>query len=280
MKDTEREQSLIRQYLLGELAEEQQEELERRVILNSEYKQEVLITEDELLEDFVNGALSPREQQLFIKRYSSPAQARKVKIARALKKYASGHPVPPQQPLPQRSWLDSLREFFHPKDHFGRLAVATLALLLIAGSVLAYFWISRGDRGNYAALLQLNSPEHPLPQPNAAVTSVSLSPLLLRGTGEPKTVTITKETQTVQLRLTEAASETPVFRAVLIDSAGVQVFDLKELHSRQLGQASALVLQIPVQMLRSQEYELQISERNPDGSHQPHVTYSFRVQIL
>src|SRR5687768_13241308 len=95
MKDIEREQELIRQYLLGVLDEQQQEQLEQRVITSSDYKQEVLITEEELLEDFVNGTLSPHERELFLKRYSSsPTHVRKVAIAKALAAYAGDHPIP------------------------------------------------------------------------------------------------------------------------------------------------------------------------------------------
>src|ERR1051325_3919236 len=104
MKDIERERLLIRQYLLGELDEHEREQLEQRGITNPDYKQQVLITEEELLEDFVNGMLSQSELESFTRMYSSsPAQRRKVKIAQALNKYALAH-SPVVQPMAHRSW--------------------------------------------------------------------------------------------------------------------------------------------------------------------------------
>src|SRR6185369_8091796 len=105
MKDIEREQYLIRQYLLGGLNDDERDQLEQRVITNPDYKEEVLITEEELLEEFVTGALSAPEAESFTKMYtSSPGQWRKVKIAQALNTYALKH-APVAQPVSsQKSW--------------------------------------------------------------------------------------------------------------------------------------------------------------------------------
>ena len=89
MKDIQHER-VIRRYLLGELDEREQEQLEQRVITDPDYKEEVLITEEELLEEFVNGKLPPRDLESFTRVYSSsPAHRRKVKIAQALNRYAA-----------------------------------------------------------------------------------------------------------------------------------------------------------------------------------------------
>src|SRR5689334_14077235 len=119
MKDIERERLLIRQYLLGELGELEREQLEERVITNPDYKEEVLIMEEELLEDFVNGALSPRELESFNRMYSSsPAKRRKVKIAQALNTYAAEHSAVVPPVVVQKSWARSLIELFSTRSRF------------------------------------------------------------------------------------------------------------------------------------------------------------------
>jgi hypothetical protein len=281
MKDIEHDQLLIRQFLLGELDEEQREQLEQRVITDRDYKEEVLITEEELLEDFLGGTLPSEQRELFLKRYTaSPDQLRKVQIAKALDKYATVHPTAPRSGSFETTWLKSLFKFFYKRDRFNQFALASLALLLIAvGCLIVYWSISRDQTANYAALMQLNGPESEVMQPDdSAVASVSLSPLLLRGTGEPKTVTITKQTQTVQFRLADPSGGTNTFQAILKDSAGAEVFKLEDIRSRRLGQVSVLVLQIPASMLRPQEYELEISEKKPDGPYENPATYSFHVR--
>ena len=281
MKDFEQEQLLIRKYLLGELVEEQQEQLEQRVITDLDYKEEVLITEEELLEDFVNGTLSSQERALFLKRYSSsPAQLRKVQIANALSKYGNSQPIAPQSGPSETSWTKSLLKFFYKTDRFRRFSLATLALLLVAGSCLrAYWWLSRDERAMYARLLQTNGPESQVLQPDeTGVVSVTLPSLLLRGTGETKTVTITKQTETVQFRLAAPSEGAQLFQATLKDRAGAEVFSLEDLQPRSLGQLPVLVLQIPAKMLRGQDYQLEIYVKNPDGTYGSPSTYFFQVR--
>jgi hypothetical protein len=281
MKNIEHDQLLIRQYLLGELNEDQREQLEQRVITDRDYKEEVQITEEELLEDFVGGALPARERELFLKRYTtSPGQLRKVQIAKALNKYSAVHPIVPPSGPSETTWIKSLLKFFYKGDRFSRFALASVFLLFFAaGSFFIYSSISRDESANYAALMRLNAPESELMQlDNATVVSVTLSSLLLRGTGEPKTVTINKQTQTVQFRLADPSGGTAVFRVTLKDSGGSKVFTLEDLHSRRLGQLAVLVLQIPAAMLQQQEYQLEISERKPDGTYANPAIYSFQVQ--
>ena len=280
MKDIEHEQLLIRKYLLGELNEEQRQQLEQRVITNPEFKEEVLITEEELLEDFVSGTLSSQDRELFLRSYSSPAQLRKVEVAKALAKYAAIHPIPPRPAPSETGWTKSLFRFFFKGDRFGQLALATATIVLIgAGGLIAYWRISRDTRANYAALLQLNGPDGKVSPPdNSIVVSVNLSSLLRQEDGKPKTVTINTQTETVQFRLADPSGGAHVFRAVLKNREGAKVFDLESLPSRKLDQLSVLILQIPAKMLSSQEYQLEISEKVPGGEYENPSIYSFQVR--
>ena len=281
MKDIEREQYLIRKYLLGELDEYEREQLEQRVITNPDYKEEVLIMEEELLQEFVNGTLSATELDSFMKVYSSsPAQRRKVKIAQALNKYAIEHAAVAQPGAAQKSWTRSLIELFRTKNRFRQFSLAgLLTILAVGGAVLVYWLMSREGRANYEALLKLNQPHSEILQPDTSVVSVSLPPLLFRGTGEPRKVAITKETRTVQLRLPAPAGGTNLFRATLKDSAAAEVFSLKDLRPRQIDQRSMLVIQIPAQMLAPQDYQLEISEKTADGNYDIPATYPVHVEV-
>jgi len=278
MKDIERERLLIRQYLLGELDEHEREQLEQRVITNPRFKEEVLITEEELLEDFVNGTLSPRELELFKKMYSSPAQSRKVKIAQALSRYASEQ-SPVVQPVVHKTWTRSLFEIFSTKTRFRRFSLAALiTVLAIGGAILVYWLTSQQWRANYEALRQLNQAGSEILQPDSSVVSVSLPALLLReGGGEARNITISRQTRTVQFRRPVPSGGTSSFRATLKESDGSEIFRLDDLRARQIGPDLLLVLQIPAKMLTSQDYQLEISERLPDGTHGSPSTYPFHV---
>ena len=277
MKDIERERLLIRQYLLGELDEHDQEQLEQRVITNPDYKEEVLITEEELLEEFVNGTLSRREHELFTRMYSSsPAKRRKVKIAQALNRHATEH-SPVVQPLAHKSWAKSLFELFSTKNRFHQLSLAALILIFIAGSILVYWLISRERRAEYDALLRLNQFGSELLQADSSLVPVPLPPLTFRGTGEPRNISITKQTKTVQLWLPVPSGGAYSFRAVLKRGDGSEVFTLEDLRARQIDQRSMLVLQIPAQMLTPQRYQLEIFEKRADGTYETPSIYPLNV---
>lgn len=277
MKDIERERLLIRQYLLGELDEHEREQLEQRVITNPAYKEQVLIAEEELLEEFVNGTLSPRELASFTRMYSSPAQQRKVKIAQALNTYAAEH-SPVVQPLGHRSWTRSLIDLFSIRNRFHQFSLAALILVLVVGgSILLYWLIAHVWRADYYALLELNQPTSEILQPDNSVVTVSLPPLVFRGTGEASNITVTKETQTVQLRLPDPSGGTASYEAILKNSENAEVFRLEDLRARQIDRHSVLVLQIPIRMLKPQNYVLEISEKRADGTYGPPNSYPVHV---
>ena len=64
----EREQSLIRRYLLGDLEERRRERLEKRILTDPKFRKRVLLVEDELFDDYVMGALSGNERRKFDER--------------------------------------------------------------------------------------------------------------------------------------------------------------------------------------------------------------------
>jgi hypothetical protein len=276
MKDIERERLLIRQYLLGELDQNDQEKLEQRVITNPDYKEEVLITEEELLEEFVNGTLPVRELESFNRMYSSPAQQRKVKIAQALNRHASEH-SPVVQPMAQHKRAKSLFELFSTKNRFHQLSLAALIIVVIGSAILAYWLIAHQKNPDYEALLRLNQFGSELLKPDSSLVAVPLPSLLFRGTGEPRNISITKQTRTVQLWLPDPSGGAYSFRAILKRSDGSEVFTLEDLRARQVDQKSWLVLQIPAEMLTPQGYQLEIYEKRTDGTFDVPSTYPLNV---
>lgn len=85
----EREE-LIKKYLLGELAEDEQAEVEIRVLTDQGYFNELLLVEDEITDDFVSGILSGREQERTRDYFLAvPERRQKLKFIKALEQYAS-----------------------------------------------------------------------------------------------------------------------------------------------------------------------------------------------
>ena len=76
MKSFERQNTTIRQYLLGKLSDEQAEKLEDRIFTEPDFAEEVQIVEGELIADQRAGRLSSEDSQRLVSRYKATAANR------------------------------------------------------------------------------------------------------------------------------------------------------------------------------------------------------------
>ena len=100
---TERVESDIsmKRYLLGELAEPEQQELEQRLITSNEFFEELLVAEDELVDEYLHGKLSPREQEKFNSHFlCTPERREKLRFSRSLQRYVSANAEGRKRPGP------------------------------------------------------------------------------------------------------------------------------------------------------------------------------------
>lgn len=79
---------VVKQYLLGELTDQERERFEVLIMSDTELFNEMLLAEEDLVEAYVNSAMSRNERQRFELSYMSTVEGREqVSFARALGKY-------------------------------------------------------------------------------------------------------------------------------------------------------------------------------------------------
>lgn len=79
---------LIRRYLLGELGEDELQQLEEKMMADNELFDRVLLAEDEMVEEYVQGELSESDRAGFEASFlSTPEGRQQVSFAKALSKY-------------------------------------------------------------------------------------------------------------------------------------------------------------------------------------------------
>src|ERR1044072_1255442 len=123
---------LIARYLLGELPEEQQVDIEDRAFEDKDYLATITAVENDLIDEYVRHELSEAERRRFEDRFLASAERRKrVEFARALASVASETAVV-EKPV-AISWLDSLKAFVRGFNPAGQFALAAIMLLLIVG---------------------------------------------------------------------------------------------------------------------------------------------------
>jgi hypothetical protein len=78
-------ESLIRDYFLGELPENEQDLVQERLLMDGEFLETSLIIEDELMDDYARGVLPPKEQTILEQSLlKNPQQYQKVQLTRTL----------------------------------------------------------------------------------------------------------------------------------------------------------------------------------------------------
>ena len=136
------DEGFIARYLLGDLPEEEQVEVEDRAFSDAQYMQIVLAVEADLIDEYIRGALHASERRQFETRFLASSERReKVEFARALAKVAQEsvvtstvrRPAVVVSPIP---WWGSFVAAFRSAGPAAKLALAGASLVLVIGIVL------------------------------------------------------------------------------------------------------------------------------------------------
>lgn len=131
-------EALIARYLLGELSEEQQIEIEDRAFADKEYLATITAVENDLIDEYVRHDLSASDRSRFEERFLASAERRKrVEFAKALARVESEVAAPAKsvvQPATSWSWRDSFYAFISGLNPAARFAAVAAMLLLVVGA--------------------------------------------------------------------------------------------------------------------------------------------------
>ncbi|HYV07046.1 MAG TPA: CHAT domain-containing protein [Blastocatellia bacterium] len=90
MAGENQDHDLMRRYLLGQLAEDELQKFEEKMMADNELYNRVLLAEDEMVEEYLQGELSETERAGFEASFLSTAEGRRqVSFAKALSEYVS-----------------------------------------------------------------------------------------------------------------------------------------------------------------------------------------------
>ena len=130
-------ENLIAQYLLGELSEEQQIEIEDRAFADQKYRASIMAVENDLIDEYVRNELSGAERQRFEKKFLASAERRKrVEFARALAGVVSEHTVSKKivaRESQSTTWRDAIYAFINGLSPAAKIAFVSLVPVLVIG---------------------------------------------------------------------------------------------------------------------------------------------------
>jgi anti-sigma factor RsiW len=281
MKRQTDETALLTRYLLGELSEDEQLQVEEQFFTDDDSFQQLQALEDELRYDYARGNLNRRERELFEKRFmATPADRERVSLAKSVieKTFEAAAGL---ERAPKRSIWQVFGAFF-AQPSFAPIA-AMLAISCATGLLMEEFRLrGRLDQVQTASqkaadsinreLAQERGRREQLEQQQSAavqqkpriptILSFVLLPGMTRDVEGPKRLLIPADTDSVRLQLDIKNKDVqPSYRASL------QNLDGMELWSQDVRSAgSAVAVTLPARLLKAGDYlvELKSDSNRPE----------------
>jgi hypothetical protein len=303
MENRSIDETVITRYLLGDLPEDVQVQVEDRAFTDQEYLRVVEAVEADLIDAYIRGELQPSQRRQFESRFLVSAERRKkVEFARALAQVtaeAKAASAPAQSGgAAQRSWLARLFRGPMPAFSFATVAVAVVLIVVVSWQTV---WTARLR----SRIDQLEAARNRQEQQEAALqnavkaeraraddlsvqlqhggppafASLVLMPGAIRGTNSDPRLLLPHGAQLAVLHIQlEPRDEYPQYRAELRTQRGGEILTRSRLREQHSGAGRFVVLEIPAGILNPGEYELTLQGVAASGRSQDIDYYRFSVQ--
>lgn len=305
MKQSSHNQSLMTQYLLGELPERERDELEERYFSDDELFGELLDAQDQIANDYLRGRFSQPERERFERRFLTlPDRRREVEFANLFDQHlterrADGLPTAISEPVPRRQSLFSLPllGWLGASRQTPGWVLAVAVMILIAGAAWSVIKISRlqvqldqsqarHDRLLEQARNERASLEEELARLKTSAESsetnlsLALSPGASRSSDEIKEVRPGSATQLIEFALAAGAETYAGYQAILQpaddESAEILVYNRPEVKTTRAGKS--VIVKTPAAMLETGDYQIKLDGINSQGDAHIIGKYLFQVR--
>jgi hypothetical protein len=282
--------SVIKQFLLGEVDDEERERLERLFISDPESREKILSVEEDLLEDYLENSLTTPDRAKFLAQYGhTPEQRRKLRISKsikehALKEYAVAEATLSQSGLSASSrWRNIFSALWlHNRILFVPIAVTLMIAMVVAVVFLANLNRRRAEDNNRhqaieRELADVNGPSY-AGESSSEVFSLVLPPVSVRSVAPQPEVSPRADAHLVELRLLWIQKDQyPGYRAVLSRVGSTEKYTITNLRVEKAPSGSAIRVRLPVHFLVRGLYQVSLSGVATDGTDGVVEEYSFSV---
>jgi hypothetical protein len=291
---------LMRQYLLGNMPEEERARLEDQYFADADTFEELVAAENDLIDSYVRGELEKSERRNFELRYGqSPQQRARVDFATALNQISRQAAIEKKASLWNMVWASS----FGKRPMF-RWASAFAALVVVAGGS----WLTLQNQrlrvelqqalagqaelrrqedalrqqigsleGSPKSDTQENQQSSEIAKLDTLEVTLRLTPGLARSAGEQQnTLTLPLPGSWVRLRLMLDRDEYANYQAVIRTAEGSEIRRVKELKSQGTNHERIVVLRLPSKLIRPGDYIVTLNGSS-GGSTEEAEAYSLRV---
>jgi hypothetical protein len=286
------------------LSEEEQERVEEGYFNDREFSELLLVVEDRLIDDYVNGKLSPREQQSFESYFlRSPGRSERVEFARTWSAFLTKSK---KQTSPGKA------DFFQIKKSLVWLPLAAMLLLVAGVGWLALQNIrlqnrlesiergqARTDKAKQALEQQIAAEqarnqqlaseleqarnqidaEKPvnIERNSSSIIAFVLAAGVSRDAGELQKLVIPPTAEQVRLQFGFKADGYKSYSVILNTAEGKQVWNREGLKVASRALNKTLALDLPARLFGNQDYILTLNGISPTGEVEAISEYPFRA---
>lgn len=267
---------LLRQYLLGNVDDEERLRIERLFITDPVSRERLLAIEEDLIEDYLEDSLTKADRERFLSQFAqTPEQQQKLRITKSIKDWAVREGLVTQTG-PATIW-SRLRTRLSLKP----LVVIPIAVTIVIAIVVAAVWLQgkREQRRHLAIeqeLARLNSPASLREVPPDMVL-FELSPVTLRSVEPQSELESRAGIELVELRLLWVQKEPyATYQAEVSRVGDDRSFMIRDLEAEN-DQGYAIRIRLRVDMLGRGLYQIQLTGIAADGVQGQREDYSFTV---
>lgn len=267
---------LLRQYLLGNVDDEERLRIERLFITDPVSRERLLAIEEDLIEDYLEDSLTKADRERFLSQFAqTPEQQQKLRITKSIKDWAVREGLVTQTG-PATIW-SRLRTRLSLKP----LVVIPIAVTIVIAIVVAAVWLQgkREQRRHLAIeqeLARLNSPASLREVPPDMVL-FELSPVTLRSVEPQSELESRAGIELVELRLLWVQKEPyATYQAEVSRVGDDRSFMIRNLEAEN-DQGYAIRIRLRVDMLGRGLYQIQLTGIAADGVQGQREDYSFTV---
>lgn len=270
--------TLLRQFLLGQIDDQERQRLESMFVTGALSNERVFAAEQHLLDDYLDDSLTEDDKRLFLAQFGeTAAEQRKLRIAKSIKQWATSNSEATAVGAGAESrwsrWLARLRlkpVFMIP------IATVSIFVLVFAGFVLTGRWQQRNQHlAMEQELTRINTPSM-LREVSPSMPPLKLTPGAVRSTEPENQLTRPATAEFVELHLLWTQRERfSTYRASIRRFDDDERFTIPALQLDNAG--NVIRLRLPTRFLTRGHYRIEVSGVAADGAAGPTEEYTFLV---
>ena len=267
--------TLLRQFLLGQVDDQERQRLESMFVTGALSRERVMAAEQHLMDDFLDDSLTPEDRERFLAQYGeTPAEQRKLRIAQSIHDWAATSATGVGAAAGGSRWSRLFDRVWLRPAVVLPIAAVILIAIVVAVIALRSRWEQRDVHlAMQQELARLNSPS--LLRESSA-SPVTLRPGAVRGAEAENEVAPPANAEFIELHLVWTQTERfPSYQATIRRFEEKESFEVSNL---QLSNDNVIRLRPPSRYLTRGLYQIEISGVAANGATGPAEEYTFVVR--